>query len=213
MVAVLGGRWGPPVAAPAVHFPRLFVRLITGLSRTRRDRAGPFSRYRDAHTWSVADHVRGPDCHAQGGPDVRGRGGRRPLAGRAAACRGIPRRWRGRRRPRGRARSERCWRFRAYVMEALGKRPAVLTIDATTLTSVDSVGLAGVVRGPSRRDRRGRGVPGQRRIARLFGMLLRTPASTRCYPTSDAAVAVRPPDGESPGGRAAVGPGGRCPTG
>jgi hypothetical protein len=104
-------------------------------------------------------------------------------------------------------------RFRAYVMEALGKRPAVLTIDATTLTSVDSVGLAGVVRGPSRRDRRGRGVPGQRRIARLFGMLLRTPASTRCYPTSDAAVADRPPDGGSAWEPDSVGPGGRCPTG
>jgi fermentation-respiration switch protein FrsA (DUF1100 family) len=33
-------------------------------------------------------------------------------------------------------------RLRAYVMEALGKRPAVLTIDASALTSVDSVGLA-----------------------------------------------------------------------
>jgi anti-anti-sigma factor len=36
-------------------------------------------------------------------------------------------------------------RFRACVMEALGKRPAVLTIDASTLTSVDSVGLAGLL--------------------------------------------------------------------
>jgi anti-anti-sigma factor len=36
-------------------------------------------------------------------------------------------------------------RFRAYVMEALGKRPAVLTIDASALTSVDSVGLAGLL--------------------------------------------------------------------
>jgi anti-anti-sigma factor len=36
-------------------------------------------------------------------------------------------------------------RFRAHVMEALGKRPAVLTIDASALTSVDSVGLAGLL--------------------------------------------------------------------
>jgi anti-anti-sigma regulatory factor len=29
-------------------------------------------------------------------------------------------------------------------MEALSKRPALLTVDASTLTSVDSVGLAGL---------------------------------------------------------------------
>jgi hypothetical protein len=57
-------------------------------------------------------------------------------------------------------------RFRSCVMAALGKRPAVLTIDASALTSVDSPGLA-VAGGPSRRDRRGRGVPCQRRFARL----------------------------------------------
>ena len=36
--------------------------------------------------------------------------------------------------------------FRACVMEALGRRPAVLTVDASALTSVDSPGMAGLLR-------------------------------------------------------------------
>jgi hypothetical protein len=54
MAALLRGRWGPPVAPPAFPLPPLLVRLITGLSRTPRDRAGPFPRYRDAHISSGA---------------------------------------------------------------------------------------------------------------------------------------------------------------
>jgi anti-anti-sigma factor len=37
-------------------------------------------------------------------------------------------------------------RFRYCVMEALGKRPAMLAVDAGTLTSVDSPGMAGLLR-------------------------------------------------------------------
>lgn len=37
-------------------------------------------------------------------------------------------------------------RFRSCVMEALGRRPAVLTVDASALTSVDSPGMAGLLR-------------------------------------------------------------------
>ena len=37
-------------------------------------------------------------------------------------------------------------RFRACVMEALGKRPAMLAVDASTLTFVDSPGMAGLLR-------------------------------------------------------------------
>jgi anti-anti-sigma factor len=37
-------------------------------------------------------------------------------------------------------------RFRSCVMEALGKRPAMLAVDASALTSVDSPGMAGLLR-------------------------------------------------------------------
>ena len=37
-------------------------------------------------------------------------------------------------------------RFRSSVMEALGKRPAMLAVDASALTSVDSPGMAGLLR-------------------------------------------------------------------
>ena len=37
-------------------------------------------------------------------------------------------------------------RFRSCVMEALGRRPAVLTVDAGALTSVDWPGMAGLLR-------------------------------------------------------------------
>ena len=37
-------------------------------------------------------------------------------------------------------------RFRSCVMEALSKRPAVLAVDAGALTSVDSPGMAGLLR-------------------------------------------------------------------
>jgi anti-anti-sigma factor len=37
-------------------------------------------------------------------------------------------------------------RFRSCVMEALGLRPAMLAVDATDLTSVDSPGMAGLLR-------------------------------------------------------------------
>ena len=37
-------------------------------------------------------------------------------------------------------------RFRSRVMVALGRRPAVLAVDAGALTSVDSPGMAGLLR-------------------------------------------------------------------
>jgi anti-anti-sigma factor len=37
-------------------------------------------------------------------------------------------------------------RFRSCVMEALGKRPEMLAVDASTLTFVDSPGMAGLLR-------------------------------------------------------------------
>jgi anti-anti-sigma factor len=37
-------------------------------------------------------------------------------------------------------------RFRSCVMKALGKRPAMLAVDASALTSVDSPGMAGLLR-------------------------------------------------------------------
>jgi anti-anti-sigma factor len=37
-------------------------------------------------------------------------------------------------------------RFRSCVMEALGKRPSMLAVDASALTSVDSPGMAGLLR-------------------------------------------------------------------
>ena len=37
-------------------------------------------------------------------------------------------------------------RFRSCVMEALGKRPAMLAVDASALTSVDLPGMAGLLR-------------------------------------------------------------------
>jgi anti-anti-sigma factor len=37
-------------------------------------------------------------------------------------------------------------RFRSCVMEALGRRPAMLAVDASALTFVDSPGMAGLLR-------------------------------------------------------------------
>ena len=37
-------------------------------------------------------------------------------------------------------------RFRSCVMEVLGKRPAMIAVDASTLTFVDSPGMAGLLR-------------------------------------------------------------------
>jgi anti-anti-sigma factor len=37
-------------------------------------------------------------------------------------------------------------RFRSCVMEALGRRPALLAVDASALTFVDSPGMAGLLR-------------------------------------------------------------------
>jgi ABC-type transporter Mla MlaB component len=94
-------------------------------------------------------------------------------------------------------------RFRSCVMEALGNRPAVLAVDAGALTSVDSPGMAGLLRVRHAVIDAGGGVPGQRRFmrpsARSRGRWLRGAASRRVTRREPGTPARHRPRSRIPG--------------